>query len=66
MRVGIILEQTRRCYMEFDATEDELAMLENGKNPFQDEMECELNAGSFEYDYTVDDMEGRTLVDWGW
>lgn len=41
-------------------------MLRNGQNPFADEMEKELDSGDLEYDYAVNDMEGRTLVDWGW
>lgn len=65
-RVEITLEQTKRVAMEFDVTDEQLEMLRNGQNPFADEMEKELDSGDLEYDYAVNDMEGRTLVDWGW
>lgn len=63
-RVEITLEQTKRVSMEFDVTDEQLEMLYSGKNPFMDEMVKELDGGFQEYDYAVNDMEGRTLVDW--
>lgn len=63
-RVEITLEQTKRVAMEFDVTDEQLEMLRNGQNPFADEMEKELDSGDLEYDYAVNDMFGRTLVDW--
>ena len=64
MRVEITLEETRRVSMEFDVTEEEFEMLQNGENPFEDELMMNIDNAFVEYDYAVSDMEGRTLVDW--
>lgn len=64
MRVEITLEQTRRVSMEFVVTKEELKMLQNGENPFEDELMMDIDSAFVEYDYAVNDMEGRTLVDW--
>lgn len=55
-----------RICVERDVTEDELNKLKNGENPFQEEMEIELDAGhgDIENDYAVCDEEGRTIIDW--
>jgi len=65
-RVEITLEQTKRVCMEFDVTEEQLEMLQNGENPFADEMidRLDWNDCNLEYDYAVNDMDGNTLVDW--
>ena len=61
-----IIEKIARICVERDVTEDELNKLKNGENPFQEEMEIELDAGhgDIENDYAVCDEEGRTIVDW--
>ena len=64
MKVEIVLEEVRRVAMEFEVSEEELKALENSRNPFEHEMMDELPYGYTRYDYTVNDMEGRTLVDW--
>lgn len=66
MRVEITLEETRRVAMEFDVTEEEFEKLQNGENPFEDELMMNIDNAFVEYDYAVSDMEGRTMVDWGW
>lgn len=60
------MEKTVRVAMEFDVTEEQFKLLENGENPFFDKMkkEIESGAGDIEYDYTVNDEYGNTLVDW--
>lgn len=66
MIVNITIEKIARICVERDVTEDELNKLKNGENPFQEEMEIELDAGhgDIENDYAVCDEEGRTIVDW--
>lgn len=66
MKIEITMEKTVRVAMEFDATEEQLKLLENGENPFYEEMkkEIESGAGGTEYDYSVCDECGETLVDW--
>lgn len=60
--VEITLERTQRISNQVEVTKEQLQMLESGENPFQDELEKVLD--EFEYDYTVCDLEGNTLVDW--
>lgn len=62
MKIEVTLERTQRVAMEFDATEDQIAKLKNGENPFQDEMEKELLDGDERYDYAVNDENGREIV----
>ena len=58
-RVEITMEKILRVAMEFDATEEQIEMLECGENPFLDEMEKELEQehGYVEYDYAVVDVD---------
>lgn len=65
MIVEITMEKTMRIAMEFDVAEEQLAQLENGENPFLKEMEQELESGDCEYDFTVNDEGGETIIDWG-
>ena len=54
-----------RVAMEFDATEEQIEMLERGENPFWDEMEKELEHGNVEYDYAVVDVDtDEEIVPW--
>ena len=63
--VEVTMEKTLRVAMEFDAMEGEMEMLENGINPFQDEMEVELCNGDVEYDYAaVNQDTGITIKEW--
>lgn len=65
MKVEITMEKTIRMAKVFEVTEEQINELINGENPFYDEMEKELEQdGWVEYDYTVNDEEGNTLVDW--
>lgn len=65
-KIEITMEKTMRVAMEFDATEEQIEMLECGKNPFWDEMEKKLENGYIEYDYAVVDQEtGLDIVPWG-
>lgn len=66
MKIEITMEQTKRVAMEFDVTEEQLENVKNGENPFFDEMKNEIENGNpdLEYDYSVCDEVGRTIVDW--
>ena len=66
-RVEITMEKILRVAMEFDATEEQIEMLECGENPFLDEMEKELEQehGYVEYDYAVVDVDtDKEIVPW--
>ena len=65
-KIEITMEKTMRVAMEFDATEEQIEMLERGENPFLDKMEKELEHGNVEYDYAVVDINtGLDIVTWG-
>jgi len=66
MKVEITMEITKRMSKEFDVTEEELMQLKNGENPFNQEMEYEIESGvgDLEIDYSVNDECGNTIVDW--
>lgn len=64
-RVEVTMEKTYRVAMEFDATEEQIKMLESGENPFAEEMEKELQNGDIEYDYAAVDQEtGLDIKTW--
>ena len=64
-KVEITMEKTMRVAMEFDATEEQIEMLERGKNPFEEEMEKELKNGDIEYDYAAVNQEtGLDIKTW--
>ena len=64
-QIEITMEKTMRVAMEFDATEEQIEMLERGENPFWDEMEKELEHGNVEYDYAVVDVDtDEEIVPW--
>lgn len=64
-RVEVTMEKTLRVAMEFEATEEDIEMLEMGINPFQDEMEEELKNGDVEYDFAaVNQDTGITIKEW--
>ena len=64
-RVEVTMERTLRVAMEFEATEEDIEMLEMGINPFQDEMEEELKNGDVEYDFAaVNQDTGITIKEW--
>lgn len=57
-------------YLEynFEATQEEIHMLENGENPFFTEMSdfCNEECGEVEYDFAATDEDtGKVLVEWG-
>lgn len=64
MKVEITVEKVMRVTKVVDVTDEELALLKNGDNPFADEMEAELDNGVSEYDFAVTDMDGRDIVPW--
>ena len=65
-KVEITMEKTMRVAMEFDATEEQIEMLERGENPFEEEMEKELKNGDIEYDYAAVNQEtGLDIKTWG-
>lgn len=64
-KVEITMEKTMRVAMEFDATEEQIEMLERGENPFAEEMEKELKNGDIEYDYAAVNQEtGLDIKTW--
>ena len=66
-KIEITMEKTMRVAMEFDATEEQIEMLECGENHFLDEMEKELEQehGYVEYDYAVVDVDtDEEIVPW--
>lgn len=64
MRIEITMEKTQRISKEFEVTKDQLEELKIGINPFEEEMEQEIESGDCSYDYTVNDEDGNTIVDW--
>lgn len=65
MRIEVIMEKTMRVAMEFDASEEQVRMLECGENPFEAEMEKELESGDVEYDYAAVNLEtGLDIKTW--
>ena len=64
-KIEITMEKTMRVAMEFDATEEQIEMLERGENPFEEEMEKELKNGDIEYDYAAVNQEtGLDIKTW--
>lgn len=64
MKVEITMEKVMRVSMEFDVTDEQLEALENGDNPFYEQMEVEIDNGEVEYNYAVDDLDGNEIVPW--
>lgn len=64
MKVEVTMEKRCRVAMEFDATDEQIAMLKFGRNPFKEELEKELENGNIEYDYAVADEDGAEIVPW--
>lgn len=66
IQVEITLEKAMRISKIFDVTEEQLESLKNGINPFEKELKKEINLGYCEYDYSVNTLEGLTIVDWAY
>lgn len=64
MKIEITMEKVQRVAMKFDATEEQLQLLNSGKNPFGEVMKKELPSGDVAYDYAVTDEDGETLIGW--
>lgn len=64
MKVEITVEQTRRTSKVVEVTEDQLQELKGGINPFYMDMEKEIDNGNVEWDYTVNDLDGKEIVPW--
>lgn len=64
MKIEITMEKSYRISKEFEATEEQIEMLSCGINPFQAELEAEIEDGTEEIDYAVCDENGETIVDW--
>ena len=66
--VSVTLEKSISVTQEFEATQEEIHMLENGVNPFFTEMSdfCNEECGEVEYDFAATDEDTRkVLVEWG-
>ena len=64
IRIEITMEKTQRAAKEFNVTQKQLKSLKSGIDLFREEMEAEIESGDCEYDYAVNDADGRTIVDW--
>lgn len=64
-KVEITIEKVLRVSKIVEVTKSELEDLRNGVNPFLEEMAEEVMSGSEEWNYCVNDMEGREIVPWG-
>lgn len=76
--IRVTMEKTIRIDREYDPTPSQMeAILENGENPFREDLERELqkaereymetgndDGADFEYDYFIVDDEDNILVDW--
>ncbi len=64
-RVEITMEKTMRIAATFEVTDEQLAMLKNGDNPFHEQLDDDIDYGEVEYDYAVCDADtGDSIVDW--
>ena len=66
--VSVTLGKSISVTQEFEATQEEIRMLENGENPFFREMSdvCNEESGEVEYDFAATDEDtGKALVEWG-
>ena len=64
-KVEVTMEKIMRVAMEFEATEEQIEMLETGENPFEDIMEKELKYGDIEYDFAATNQEtGLDIKTW--
>ncbi len=66
MKVEITMEITKRIAIVREVSDEQIEQLKKGENLFQDEMEYEIESGcgDVEYDYSVNDEYGNTIVDW--
>ncbi len=65
VEVEITLEKTMRVCDTFMVTDEQLESLRCGDNPFAEELEKLMPDDCYiEYDYAVNDMQGKTIVDW--
>lgn len=62
--VEITMEKRVRVCKEFEVTEEQLESLKLGENPFYEDMEADIENGYEEWDYSVCDEDGNTIVDW--
>lgn len=62
--VNITMEKVQRISKQFQVTDEQYKMLEDGNNPFQDEMETEIDAGDVKFDYAAEDNDGNELKAW--
>lgn len=68
-RICVTMEKTIRVAKYYDATEDDLQCIENGENPFfedmQHEIECTSDTADIEYDYAIYNEDiGKDMVKW--
>lgn len=66
-RLCITLEKTIRVCKYVDATEEQMRQIEDGENPFFDEVMaiCDEEHGDVECDYAIEnDDTGMRIVDW--
>ena len=62
-RVEVTMEKIKRVSMEFDATDEQIEMLEDGINPFKNEMKKYLSlGGDIEYDFAAVNLDTGTDI----
>ena len=62
--VEITMEKTMRITKTFRVTTEQLDLLKCGVNPFEGEMDAEIESGTVEHDYAVNDIDGNEIVPW--
>lgn len=65
MIIEITMEKTQRTTKKFDVTEEQLKDLKYEIIQFLDELEKKIDSDDCEYDYTVKDENGKTIINWG-
>lgn len=65
MIIEITMEKTQRTAKRFEVTEEQLKDLKFEISQFLDELEKKIDDGDCEYDYTVKDENGNTIINWG-
>ncbi len=76
-KIEVTMEKTIRIAKEFDATDKQMELIENGDNPFYYDMVKEIEteekkylekgncAADIDFDYAIDNEDGMTIQPWG-
>lgn len=66
MKVEITVEKIIRVSKEIEVTETEFESLQNGENPFMLGLidDGDFVGGDVKTNFCINDMDGRTILDW--